>query len=227
MGLFSKPQTTDTDEPAKLDVGTVLKGMVDRRRDALYDRVQLPAGAFMPSLATCFQVPVGCEDPWKVHVPNASRSTIKTFMDTNMMAYGQLNPPHDFIVQRVLFLFQPSTSQRDRNALLAAYQWDFKIMEKVMNREPVLVSAAVGKPENIVQNFGKGSWLDDKGDRENDSTSKIEKLGVGICWDLGDHAKYLPPLVNFRVTLEGTPFQLWLDLDFYVMIDGLRDFAVQ
>ena len=223
MGIFSKPQTGQPD-----DINKLLGQPIDRRRDALYDRVQLPAGAFMPTTLACFQVPVGWEDPCKVKVPNASLSTIKTFMDTNMMRSGQLDPPHDFIVQRVLFLFQPSTSERDRNRVLAAYQWDFKILEKVMNREPVLVSAAVGKPEMLIQNFGRGSWLDDKGDRGNDSTSKIEKLGVGICWDLGaDHTKYLPPLVNFRVVLEGTPFQLWLDLDFYVMLDGLRDFAVR
>jgi hypothetical protein len=218
MGMFTKLK--DVDEPAKLDVGTVLKGILDRRRDALYDRVRLPEGAFMPTVLTCFQVPVGCNDPFN--------GQIRTFVDTNMMRPNQLDPPHEFIVERVLFLFQPSTSVRDRNRILAGHHWDFRIMEKSMNREPVLVSAAMGKPEMLIENFGKGSWLHDKGDRESDSTSKIEKLGVGICWDLGpDHAKYLPPLMYFTVVLLGTSFQLWADLDFYVMLDGLRDWAVQ
>jgi hypothetical protein len=223
MGLFTKSEKKQAGQGVSIpmDIDSLLSKVVDRRRDALYDRVWLRAGSFMPSIMWCFQVPVGRNDPFRP-------SHVKDFVDTNMWASGQLNVPHDFIVRRFLFLFQPSTAEADRNAVLAAYKWDFKILEKVMNQEPVLVSAASGKPENLIENFGKGSWLDDKGNRENDSLSKIEKLGVGICWDLGEgYEKYLPSLLQFAVILQGQPFELQADLDFYVMIDGLRDWAVQ
>ena len=207
----------------KVDINSMLGSIMDRRRDTLYDRVRLPGGTVLPSTIVCFQVPVGRADLFDpLHV--------RTYVDTNMHSAGQLNAPHDMIVRRVLHLFQPSCSEVTRNAFLAAYQWDFRLMEKAVNREPALVSAAVGTPDMVIENFGKGSWLNDKGNRADDSASKMESLGRGVAWDLvdlEDYRKYIPPLMYFAVELRGQPFQLPGDLDFYVMLDGLRDYPVQ
>ena len=210
-------------EAPKLDINSMIAHMTDRRRDSLYDRVHLKAGTMLPHVITCFQVPVGRYDDF-------DRSHIRTYVDTNMHQSGMLPAPHDMLVRRVLHLFQPSCSEAARNAFLAAYQWDFRIMERSFNRGPALVSAAVGTPDMVIENFGKGSWLNDKGDRADDSASKMESLGRGIAWDLvdvEDYRKYIPPLVYFAVELRGEPFELPGDLDFYVMLDGLRDWPVQ
>lgn len=190
--------------------------MVDRRHDTLYDRVRLRAGSIVPPLMHCFNVPVGRN---------------KGFEDTNMWQASQLPAPHDMVVERFLFLFQPGALDIDRNAFLSRYIWRFKILEKYVETEPVLICAAEGRPEMLVENFGKGTWLEDKSPRENDSTSSLRKLGEGVCWDLcfkgTDLRKYLPPLVTFDVELHGAPFELQGDLDFYVMMEGQRDWPVQ
>ena len=207
--------------PSLIDFNALIGGMVDRQRDALYDRVRLRHET--PHLITCFQSPVAFPDPFNLN-------RIKTFADTNMTAIGVLNPPHDMIARRILFLFQPSCLPEDRAAFLGSYNWTLKLLERTKQREPVLVAAASGTPEAVIQNFGKGSWLDDKGDRVNDSTSLIEKLGDGIAWDLARDQElsiFIPPLLYFSVVLEGTPVPLAGELDFYVMIDGARDWAVQ
>lgn len=201
--------------PPRLDINALLGNIVDQRRDSLYDRVRLKAGASLPSTITCFQVPIGCPDQF-------DSSHVKTHADTNMYSGGQLEPPYDIIVRRFLFLFQPSVSEPDRNAVLANYHWEFRILEKIMARQPVLACAATGQPESLIENFGKSVF------DEEHPISNIDKLGEGVCWDLGmDHCKYIPPLVSFAVTLQGERFRLKADIDFYVMLDGLRDFPVQ
>jgi hypothetical protein len=211
MALFSKSKPVGA-----RGVNALLGNMVDRRRDSLYDRVRLKAGEFFPSLVICFQVPVGCCDEF-------DSSHVKTFADTNMFSGGQLSPPYDMIVKRFLFLFQPSTSEVDRNAVLANYTWEFRQLQKIMARTPVLVCAATGKPEDLIENFGKPGFS-----REECPISNIDKLGDGICWDLGpDGLKYIPPLVSFAVVLQGQSFKLQADIDFYVILDGLRDWPIQ
>ncbi len=204
-------------------IESLLGMMVDRRRDALYDRVRLKGGIWTPSLMKMFTCPVGRNDPY-------DPSRVKTWADTNMMTANALLPPHDMLVRRFLFLFQPSCLEADRNAFIASYNWDFMIMQKSQASVPVLVSAAVGKPEDIIENWGRGSWMDDKGDRANDSSSNICKLGAGICWDLGEYEdlrRFIAPHAFFTVQLTGEPIRPQADLDFYVFLDGTRDYPVQ
>jgi hypothetical protein len=145
-----------------------------------------------------------------------------------MFGGGFLPAPNDMIIRRFLFLFQPGCAPSDIQGWLANYQWDFKLMQKTLQREPMLVSAAVGRPENLIENFGKGSWQNPLGDRADDSSSLVHRLGEGIAWDLGqDGLIYLPPQCQFELTLAGESFQLKSDLDFYVLTHGLRDFPIQ
>jgi hypothetical protein len=183
--------------------------MVDRRRDAIYDRIRLRAGHRAPSKMRFFRIPVGIESDW---------TETKTYADTNMVVSGMLPPPHDAVVQRFLLLFQPSSSEVDRNALVANYAWEFGLLQKVMQRQPALVAAAVGEPEMVLENFGKGSWMNSP---EQASTSRPEVLGWQCWWDLKNSPIYIPPLAPFRVELTGEPFTIQNDLD------GTRDYPVQ
>lgn len=218
MALFTKHDPVRP-RPA-LDINAVLAGMVDRRHDALYDRVRLRAGDRMPARIRCFQRPVGTPDEFTPSRP-------KDFADTNMWQAGQLPAPHELIATGFLYLFQPWTGEADRDQFLQNYHWQFQLMEKVKARQPVLLGAATGTPEAVMDNFGKGTWLNDKGSRADDSESVIHRIGKGIAWDIHDFAVYIPPLCYFCLTLEGEPFQLTQDFDMYVMLDGVRDFPVQ
>jgi len=223
MAMRTLKELLKRPEESRVDINAMVSNLADRRHDTLYDRVRLKAGTITPHLITCFQVPVAQFDPF-------DSKHIRTYVDTNMLQSGMLPPPHDMLVRRVIHLFQPSCSETARNSFLASYQWDLRVMEKVFSREPALVSAAVGTPDMVIENFGKGSWLNDKGDRADDSASKMESLGRGVAWDLldvEDYRKYLPPMMYFAVELRGQPFELPGDLDFYVMLDGLRDWPVR
>ena len=205
MGLFSK-----TTKPAG----------PDRRRDALYDRVRLRAGQWTPCNFPLFCVPVGQPDP--LDMPR-----VKYFNDTNMVMAGMLPGPHDMIISRHLLLFQPTTSEVDRNCFVESYGWQFTIMRKVIDQQPGLVGAAVGEVDEVMENFGKGSWMDDTGPRQNDSISRVSRVAKGLTYDLGDFCRYLPPQCTFTFLVAGDPFQLQADFDMYVMLDGLRDVPLQ
>jgi len=209
--LFYKPKKA---METRVDVGSLISNMVDRRKDALYDRVRLKKGQETQQSFTLFEIPLGQPDQFDGHM--------KTLVDTNMRSAGMLCRPYDMILMRFLFMFQPSVPEETRNAFIAGYQWTFQILEKYVDRQPLVLASVVGKPEDIIENWGK---LDE-------TVSNIEKLGNGVAWDLtgGDgnnYYHYIPPLVQFRLLLEGSPFILDSDLDFYAFLDGVRDFPLQ
>ena len=218
MGLFSTK--TKPAGPKPLDINALLGQIVDRRRDALYDRVRLRCGQWMPCNIPLFCVPVGQPDP--LNMPH-----LKYFNDTNMVIAGMLPVPHDMIISKHLLLFQPTTSEVDRNRFVESYGWRFGIMQKIFAQQPGLVAAAQGEVAEVMENFGKGSWLDDHGPRENDSASLISRVAKGLTYDLGDFSRYLPPQCSFYFLLAGDPFQLQADFDMYVMLDGSRDVPAQ
>lgn len=213
----------------ELPLSSIISDMVDRRRDALYDRVQLEAGQRFPSLLKMFGTPVGQTD--------ALTGRIKTWADTNMECAHQLYAPSDMIARRFVMLFQPEVSAVDRSHLLGRYVWSLRVMDKFMQREPLLTIAMEGKPEQLVPNFRQSGPVK-AGAGWNDG---IQPLGIGVAWDLseydygtcatcshsGDFRCYIPALMYFNITLEGEGFQVESDLDFYMFIDGLRDWPVQ
>lgn len=207
--------------PETVDINALLGQMKDRRRDSLYDRLQLKAGTRMPAQLRFFQVPVGQPDAYNpVHV--------RGYNDTNMWTAGSLPAPHEFIVQRFLMLFQPWMNPGDRDALLGAYHWQFQVLSKIIARQPGIVGSAEGKPDDLLENFGQGTWLNNDGDRRNDSTSVLHRVAPGIAWEASEAcARFIPALAWFGVELSGEPFRLQSDLDMYVMLDGMRDCEVQ
>jgi hypothetical protein len=217
MPLFTKKKTS----PAPtLDINLLLGQMVNRRHDALYDRVRLRAGDHMPDRIRCFQRPVGAPDEF-------TPARLKDFADTNMYQASQLPAPHEMIVSRFLYLFQPWAGDIDRDFFLENYHWQLQVQEKILARQPVLLGAATGTPESVMDNFGKGTWLNDKGSRADDSESVIHRVGKGIAWDISEFAVFVPSLVYLCLELQGEPFQLQSDFDMYVMLDGVRDWPVQ
>jgi hypothetical protein len=173
----------------------------DTRREGLYDRVLLKAGVPTPREIICFQ---------------RSIDQVNSWAETNMMQPGILPAPFDVIVQRFLFLFQPMCSDSDVAAFLRNYVWEFWMEEKRMLRQPVLVCAAKGNMRDLVEGFGQA-----------DCNGKIRPYARPYSFCLANAAKYIPPLLSFRLKLIGEPVTPEDDLDFYSIADGTMDVPVQ
>ena len=110
--------------------------MEDRQRGSIYDRLQVQAGTKLSERIVLFENPVGLD---------------RSFVDTNMLLSGRLPAPLDMIIERFLFVFQPTAIQPDIDAFLASYNWEFQILDKIYQREPLVRCSVVGKPEDLIQ----------------------------------------------------------------------------
>jgi hypothetical protein len=187
----------DLDPSGKLVLGDIF----DRRRNGLYDRVLLKAGVKTPGEIVCFQ---RCVDQFT------------SWTETNMVYPGQLAAPQDAIVVRFLFLFQPVCADEDVAAFLRGYSWEFQVLQKIMQREPVLVCAVKGDMADLIEGFGK-----------DDCNGTVRPYARPYSFFLGPSAIYLPPLYQFKLRIQGEPFTPKSDLDFYPILDGTIDRPVQ
>ena len=190
----------------KTEVAIPLHSMEDRQRGSIYDRLQVQAGTKLSERIVLFENPVGLD---------------RSFVDTNMLLSGQLPARLDMIIERFLFVFQPTVIQPDIDVFLASYNWEFQILDKIYQREPLVRCSVVGKPEDLIPNFGKLR----KGLEGENST--LRQLGRHVCWELGRERLYVLPLIPFRLILSGIPFEVAFDFDFYAMCEGLRGYPVQ
>lgn len=192
---------------ANANISSIFADVVDRRQGSVYDRIRLPRHATLPQTIALFQHPIG---------------EGRSFADTNMYFAGEFHPPMDLIAQRFLFLFQPTVAEQDRNTFVANYRWELRVLEKIMQGQPVLRCAAISKPENLIPDFGKP-----RNGLEGEA-SALSNIGNHVCWDLEEFQIYIPPLVHFELTLYAEQtLTLANDFDMYVMIEGQRDYAVQ
>jgi hypothetical protein len=208
--MADAPETPNPPVKPGVDIEKLLSSMVDRRREALYDRLRLKAGETVPHLLHFFITPVGSVCPYSLQ--------IKTFADTNMLSPGYLSPPHDMVVERIGLIFQPSTSEEDRQAVLRSFYVEWIALQKVLIRVPALSLAAVAEAGDLIDLGKRG-------------TSQIHKLGKHYWHDLGETRKYLPPEVSFKTDLRNDtmepPHALAADFDMYVFLDGVRSYPVQ
>ena len=182
------------------DITALLGSMMDRRRDAIYDRVRLAADVPTPPAIDCFQKGAG----------------LRPYTDTNMRGDGQFDAPFDAIVRRFMLVFQPGGSRADAHAFLRNYLWELWVLQKQLQRHPLLEFSVKGNIADVIRDFGS-----------EDCRGTLERLAVPYAYALGDCARYIPPLVNFKVSLPGTPFVPQQDMDFYVILDGTSDWPVQ
>lgn len=188
-------QSASFDQPfATIDHGSIVSNMVDRHRDGLYDRVRLASGVMVPERIDCFQAGIG---------------PLKGWLDTNMTGHGQLNPPMEAIVQRFMVIFQPGGSLRDQLTLLKTRNWEFWVLQKIIQRHPLLEFSVRGNVADVIQNFGS-----------EECKGSLQRFAVPYAYNLGDLARYIPPLVQFKVSLPGESFVPQSDMDFYVILDG-------
>jgi len=130
-----------------------------------------------------------------------------------------VDPPHDLITQRFLFVFEANNP--DVRKFVRNYAWEFWILQKVMNRQPVLLNSAKAKMADISKEFPPQAKPSEP------ATLTIQPFADQFSFNCQQYCKYLPPLVEFQMVLTGKPVQLKNDLNFYAIIDGSMDFPVQ
>ncbi len=165
-----------------VDINALIGQMVDRRKTYVYDTLTLVPGTTVTSTPyRFFQTPIGQQDPY-------NGTNVKTELDTNMRSPGQFNPPYDMIVNNLGFLFLFNNDLYDIQQVMQMGWFEFKILEKTMWmghlwRHPPgagLIGASTATSQQV--------W--------NNGTPD-----PGAIWYFGDFKKYIPPMVNFSLTL--------------------------
>lgn len=170
-------------QTGQVDINALLANMVDRRKITFYDTLKLAPGATVVSTPyQFFKFALGASDPY-----NGSQT--KTLLETNLEGQGsQFNPPYDLIMFNLGFFFWYQDRLFDVFQVMQYSWFEFKILEKRMwwgqiNRHP----SGMGITGYSTQN-NESVWTN--------GTVRPEDV-----WYFGDYKKYIPPLVNFSLSL--------------------------
>lgn len=187
-GSYLGAQTTGAGKPipvtstGAVDINALVGQIVDRRKYYFYDTLKIAPGATVQQQPYfLFKNPIGQGDPYNGNIT-------KTELDTNMTDSGKFNPPYDLILNNIGFLFLIGNTLYDI-AQFVNYCWfEFKILEKRMFmghlwRHPAGAGITGLSTATNISNFNNGTA---------DPRS--------VYW-FGDYKKYIPPLVNFSLTI--------------------------
>jgi hypothetical protein len=165
-----------------LDVNALVGQLVDQQKTYVYDTYKLPSGGTMPQQPVrMFQTPIGQPDPYNGGIP-------KTEQETNMSVGGQFSPPTDFILNNLGFYFLLGNQLFDIEQITNLVWFEFRILKKVLwmghlQRHPS--GMGYSGQSNV---HGDHSWLN--------GVAEPQKV-----WHFGDWKKYIPPQVQFSLTL--------------------------
>jgi len=166
----------------QVDINALISRMVDRRKTYVYDTLTLPPGAAVTSTPyRFFQTPIGQPDPY-------NNSNVKTELDTNMRSTGMFNPPYDMIVNNLGFLFLFNNILYDIEQVMQMGWMEFKILEKTMWMGHLWRHPPGAGLSGMSTLTGQQVW--------NNGTPEPSAI-----WYFQDFKKYIPPMVNFSLTL--------------------------
>lgn len=165
-----------------LDINALIGQMVDRRKTYIYDTLKLAPGTTVANTPyRFFQTPLGQPDPY-----NGNQT--KTELETNMTSAGFFNPPYDMVVNNLGFLFLGSPVLFDMQQIITLGWMEFKILEKRMWMGNLLRHPPGMGITGASTKTSESAW--------NNGFPKPEAV-----WHFGDYKKYIPPMVNFSLTL--------------------------
>lgn len=165
-----------------LDINALVGQIVDRRKYYFYDTLKLAPGATVAQQPyQLFKNPIGAGDPYNGNLT-------KTELETNMTDSGKFNPPYDLILNNIGFYFLIGNTLYDIAQIMNYCWFEFKILEKRMFmghlwRHPA-GAGLTGVSTSTTQQAWQNGFADPK----------------AVYW-FGDYKKYIPPLVNFSLTL--------------------------
>ena len=165
-----------------LDINALIAQTVDRRKIYYYDTLKLAPGATVVNTPyRFFATPVGQPDPY-------NGGQVKTYAETNMESPGMFNPPYDCIVNNLGFLFVQGNQIFDIQQVVTMGYFEFKILEKRMWWGHLWRHPPGAGWTGASTRFAESAW--------NNGVPSPDKI-----WHFGDYKKYIPPLVNFSLTL--------------------------
>jgi hypothetical protein len=166
----------------QIDINALIGQMVDRRKTYCYDTLKLAPGAVVQTAPyRFFQTQIGQGDPY-------NGGQVKTELETNMRSSGMFNPPYDFIVNNLGFLFLPQDDLFDIEQIMQHGWFEFKILEKTMWM-------------GHLWRHPPGAGLVGFSTKTSESVWNNGNPEPGSIWYFGDFKKYIPPMVNFSLTL--------------------------
>lgn len=168
-------------DSGQLDINALIGQMVDRRKWYFYDVVKLAPGAQLVNQYSFFNVALRQPDP------NANNQP-KTELETNLRTASQFNPPYDLILNNLGFYFVAGNLLYDITQIVNYGWFEFKILEKTF--------------------FMGHLWRHPPGAGITGFSTQVSQAvwnnGLpepGAIYHFGNFAKYIPPLVNFSLTL--------------------------
>ena len=165
-----------------VDINALIGQMVDRRKTYVYDTLTLTPGATVTSTPYRFvQTPIGQPDPY-------NNNNVKTELDTNMRSTGFFNPPYDMIIYNLGFLFLFNNQLYDMEQVMQMGWFEFKILEKTMWMGHLWRHPPGAGLTGMSTQTSQQVW--------NNGTAKPDGI-----WYFGNFGKYIPPMVNFSLTL--------------------------
>lgn len=169
-------------ETGQLDINALIGMMVDRRKWYFYDTLKIAPGATVNNRYEFFATPMGQADP------NTGGTVAKTELDTNMREAKKFAPPYDLILNNLGFYFLIGNRLFDV-AQICNYSWfEFKILEKTFFMGHLWRHPPGAGIAGFSTRTGESSW-----------TNGLPEPGA--IYHFGQFAKYIPPLVNFSLTL--------------------------
>jgi hypothetical protein len=186
-----KPIPVDPDT-GRLDINALIGQMVDRRKWYFYDVLKIAPGATVLNQYTFFNVPLGSPDP------NVTNNPRKTELETNMKDNGKFNPPYDLIMNNIGFYFVAGNRLYDIQQVMNYAWFEFKILEKTFFMGHLWRHPPGAGLTGFSTQTAESVW-----------TNGLPE--PGSIYHFGNFAKYIPPLVNFSLTLNfpETPTQFF------------------
>ncbi len=165
-----------------VDINALIGMMVDRRKWYYYDTLKLAPGSTVQNQYSFFNVPLRSPDP------NVTGTPAKTELETNMRSQGMFNPPYDLILNNLGFYFLIGNRLYDM-AQVCNYSWfEFKILEKTFFM-------------GHLWRHPPGAGISGNSTRTSESAWNNGLPEPGAIYHFGNFAKYIPPMVNFSLTL--------------------------
>jgi len=165
----------------QLDINALIGQMVDRRKWYYYDVVKIAPGTTLSNQYSFFNVALRQPDP------NANNQP-KTELETNLKSASMFNPPYDLILFNLGFYFVAGNLLYDITQIVNYGWFEFKILEKTF-----FMGHLVRHPPGMgISGFSTNT------------TEAVWNNGMpepGAIYHFGNFAKYIPPLVNFSLTL--------------------------
>jgi hypothetical protein len=168
-----------------VDINALIAQMVDRRKKYFYDTIKWGPGVTVSTTPYgFFSTALNQQDQYA-----PAGTPAKTKLETNMTPpAGQFNPPYDLVLNNLGFMFYQDVRLYDQLQIIKLGWFEFKILEKTMWDGNLLRHpAGVGLTGYTTQ-----------------SSESVWQNGTPMpsaIWWFENYRKYIPPLVNFSLTL--------------------------